>query len=187
MTALSATAYSLFETAIGICGIAWSQRGVRALQLPESNLGATRGRLLDKCGEASLAAPPPVIARLLADLAAQLQGSERELEEVDLDLHCPPFHQRVYAAVRRIPYGHVLSYAEVAAICGSPLAARAVGQAMARNPVPLLVPCHRVVAAHGRTGGFTAPGGIFLKQRLLAIERALRQRPGEGMSLRLPL
>ena len=85
----------------------------------------------------------------------------------------PPFHQDVYAIVRNIPPGQTRSYGEVAALCGDRHAARAVGQAMARNPFPIIVPCHRVLAAGGKSGGFSARGGVTTKLRLLAIEGAL--------------
>jgi len=105
---------------------------------------------------------------------ALLAGQPRDLQYVRLDLaQVPPFHQHVYAIVRQIPPGQTRSYGQVAALCGDRQAARAVGQAMARNPFPIIVPCHRVLAAGGKSGGFSARGGVSTKLRLLAIEGAL--------------
>ena len=122
-------------------------------------------------------------------MVALLAGEPRDLRHAPLAMAAlPSFHQRVYAIVRQIPPGQTRSYGEVAALCGDRQAARAVGQAMARNPFPLIVPCHRVLAAHGRSGGFSASGGVMTKLRLLAIEGAAlgRAAPGAAGTLDLP-
>ena len=167
-------AYALFRTSIGACGIAWGTRGIVAVQLPEATESATAARLLrTHCG-ASGQRPALEQQRIIDDIVALLAGEPRDLRHARLDLaQVPPFHRCVFAVVRNIPPGQTRSYGEVAALCGDRHAARAVGQAMARNPVPIIVPCHRVVAAGGRSGGFSAPGGIATKLRLLAIEGAL--------------
>ena len=167
-------AYTLFRTSIGACGIAWGARGVVAVQLPEASESATVARLLRAHAGASLQRPVPDQQRIIDDIVALLAGQPRDLRHIRLDLsHVPPFHQRVFEVVRNIAPGSTRSYGEVAALCGERHAARAVGQAMARNPYPIIVPCHRVLAAGGKSGGFSAPGGVTTKLRLLAIEGAL--------------
>jgi methylated-DNA-[protein]-cysteine S-methyltransferase len=166
-------AYTLFRTAIGPCGIAWGARGVVALQLPEASESATLARLLRRHSGAGLRRPLLEIQRTVDDIVALLAGEPRDLLHVQLDMtSVPPFHRSVYAVVRNIAPGRTRSYGEVAALCGDRHAARAVGQAMARNPFPIIVPCHRVLAAGGKSGGFSANGGVTTKLLLLAIEGA---------------
>ncbi len=168
------SSYTLFQTAIGACGIAWGARGIVALQLPEGSESATRARLLRAHGAACLQPPAAEIRRVIDDIVGLLAGEPRDLQHARLDLTAvPPFHRRVYAIVRQIAPGRTLAYGEVAALCGDRHAARAVGQAMARNPFPIIVPCHRVLAAGGASGGFSARGGVSTKLRLLAIEGAM--------------
>lgn len=166
--------YTLFRTAIGPCGIAWGARGIVAVQLPEGSESATLARLLRAQASACVQRPGAEVGRVIDDIVALLAGEPRDLQHARLDLApIPPFHRRVYAVVRNITPGQTRSYGEVAALCGDRHAARAVGQAMARNPFPIIVPCHRVLAAGGRSGGFSARGGVSTKLRLLAIEHAL--------------
>ena len=166
--------YALFDTALGRCGIAWSARGVVAVQLPEADEATTRSRLARSARGAPEAAPPPAVRAAIEAIAALLAGAKRDLEDVVLDESgVPDFHRRVYAAARRIPPGRTATYGELAAQLGLPGAARAVGQALGRNPFTLIVPCHRVLAAGGRSGGFSAHGGVTTKLRLLEIEGAL--------------
>jgi methylated-DNA-[protein]-cysteine S-methyltransferase len=165
--------YTLFPTTIGSCGISWAERGINAVQLPEANDALTLTRLLRGRALAKRQPPTPAIQRTIDDIVALLQGVPCDLHDAVIDMaQVPDFHQRVYTVVRGIPPGQTLSYGEVAARCGDRRAARAVGQALARNPFPLIVPCHRVLAAHGRNGGFSANGGVGTKLRLLAIEGA---------------
>jgi methylated-DNA-[protein]-cysteine S-methyltransferase len=167
-------AYTLFPTAIGSCGMAWGAGGIVAVQLPEASESATLARLLRTVGAASRQPPAAPIDQVIDDMVALLAGQPRDLQHARLDLtQVPPFHRSVYAVVRQIAPGHTRSYGEVAALCGDRHAARAVGQAMARNPCPIIVPCHRVLAAGGKSGGFSARGGVSTKLRLLAIEHAL--------------
>lgn len=119
------------------------------------------------------ASPTPEVQKAIDALAALLRGEASDLSAVTLDMRrVPPFHRRVYEVARTIPPGSTLSYGEIAARLGGFEAARAVGQALGRNPFPIIVPCHRVVAARGQIGGFSAPGGVTTKLRLLAIEGA---------------
>lgn len=180
-----ATGYTLFDTAIGPCGIVWGEAGIRAVQLPEADAAATRARLLRHFPEAAEGAPPPPVASIVAGIVALLQGERRDLSDAALDMDgVPAFHQRVYAVALAIPPGATLTYGEVAERLGDPGAARAVGQALGKNPFPIVVPCHRVLASGGRTGGFSAPGGVDTKFRILAIEKA---GGGTGLFDDLPL
>ncbi len=165
--------FTLFETALGPCGLVWSEQGVVGFQLPEHSEQATLDKLAERFPAATPAKATGANARSVALITRLLAGKPSDLSQVKLDLaSAPGFHQRVYQVVQRIPRGSTLSYGEVAALAGSPGASRAVGQAMARNPVALIVPCHRVTAASGKLGGFTAYGGTATKQALLALEGA---------------
>jgi methylated-DNA-[protein]-cysteine S-methyltransferase len=168
------SAYTLFSTAVGTCGIAWGANGIVGVQLPECNASATLARLLRKLGgDATAGQPPADIQVVIDDIVALLEGKRRDLTQARLDFaQVPDFFRRIYQVVRGIPPGQTLSYGDVAARCGDAAAARTVGQAMARNPFPILVPCHRVLAAHGGNGGFSAHGGVPTKLKLLAIEGA---------------
>jgi methylated-DNA-[protein]-cysteine S-methyltransferase len=163
--------FALFDTAVGRCAIAWTGRGIAGVRLPGRRDAETRAGLLrDHPGARELPPPPPVRSAINA-IVALLNGNGGDLSGVRLDLAgVPPFHRRVYRCARAIPAGTTLSYGELARRLRSPGAARAVGQALARNPFPVIVPCHRVLAAGGRIGGFSAPGGAATKRRLLAAE-----------------
>ena len=160
-------AHTLFETALGRCGIAWGPRGIVSVQLPGPSVTAR----LRRFGEES--PPPEHIRRAIEAIVALLEGEPRDLSGVVLDMdRVPEFNRRVYAAARAIAPGATLTYGEVAERIGERGAAQAVGQALGRNPFPIVVPCHRVLAAGGGLGGFSAPGGVDTKRRLLAIEGA---------------
>ena len=169
---MAASGYALFETAIGRCGVAWPARGVTATSLPDAGESSARARLSKRAGGADEAAPPQAVAQAVADMTALLAGDAVDLGQVMLDDDQPAFQRSVYAVARAIPHGETLTYGEVAARLGDPRLARAVGQALGRNPWPIIVPCHRVLAASGGAGGFSAPGGATTKLRMLSIERA---------------
>lgn len=170
---MTATGFKLFDTALGRCGIAWGERGIVGVHLPGSSERQTRERILRRFPAAAEAAPPPAVRDTIAGIVALLSGQARDLSPVPLDLDgVPEFHRRVYEVARTIPPGETLTYGEVARRLGDPAQARAVGQALAQNPFAIVVPCHRVLAAGGRTGGFSAPGGKDTKLRLLEIEGA---------------
>jgi methylated-DNA-[protein]-cysteine S-methyltransferase len=169
--------FHLFVTPIGACGIAWSDRGVVGVQLPEGSEAAVRARIRRQCPEAREAPPPPAVRGAIDGIVALLGGEARDLSDVELDMRqVAPFHRRVYEAARAIPPGATLSYGEIAARLGEPGAARDVGSALGQNPFPIIVPCHRVVGAKGKLGGFSAHGGVKTKLRLLSIEGV--QAPG---------
>jgi methylated-DNA-[protein]-cysteine S-methyltransferase len=170
---MMANGFALFDTAIGRCGVAWGERGVAGVQLPEAGERQTRARMLARFPAAGEATPPPEVRHVIDRIVAQLRGEVSDLSGIALDMdEVPAFHRRVYEAARAIPPGMTLSYGEIAARAGAPGAARAVGQALGRNPFPIVVPCHRVLAAGGKIGGFSAQGGIATKRRMLAIEGA---------------
>ncbi len=161
----------MFETPVGRCAIAWGPSGVRGTQLPERTSAATRARIAERVPSGGEQSTPPDIRRVIAAILASLDGELVDLAGARLDMAgIPAFHQAVYEAARTIPTGTTLTYGQVAVLAGAPGAARAVGSALRRNPFPLIVPCHRVVAAGG-IGGFSAQGGITTKRRLLALER----------------
>jgi len=170
---MTASGFALFDTAIGRCGVAWGEGGVAGIQLPEAGERETRARMLQRFPVAGEVPPPPEVQRVIDRIVALLRGEVSDLSTVALDMdQVPAFHRRVYEAARAIPPGTTLSYGDVAARAGAPGAARAVGQALGRNPFPIVVPCHRVLAAGGKIGGFSAQGGIATKRRMLAIEGA---------------
>jgi methylated-DNA-[protein]-cysteine S-methyltransferase len=165
--------FTLFDTDIGPCGIAWGERGVIAVQLPEASEARTRARLAGRCPDACEATPPPEVQAAIEDIVALLRGEARDLSGVALDMErVEEFDRRVYEIARGIPAGATLSYGEIATRLGGRELARDVGQALGRNPFPIVVPCHRVLAAGGKAGGFSANGGVTTKLRLLTIERA---------------
>ncbi len=170
---MTAYGFTLFDTAIGRCAIAWGPRGVAGVQLPEASDGETRERMIYRFPAAGETAPPPEVQHAIDDIVALLRGEAADLSSVTLDMDgVPDFHRRVYGAARTILPGETLSYGDIARRVGAPGAARAVGQALGRNPFPIVVPCHRVLAAGGKIGGFSAQGGVMTKQRMLAIEGA---------------
>ena len=168
---MMASGFALFDTTIGRCGVAWGERGVAGVQLPEAGERETRARMLQRFPAAGEAAPPPEVQRVIDRIVALLRGEPSDLSAIALDMEqVPAFHRRVYEAERAIPPGMTLSYGDIAARAGAPGAARAVGQALGRNPFPIIVPCHRVLAAGSKIGGFSAQGGVATKRRMLAIE-----------------
>jgi methylated-DNA-[protein]-cysteine S-methyltransferase len=163
----------LFETAIGQCGIAWNERGIARILLPAEDDASTLAELLVTLPDAERSAPPIEVVRAIEAMTRLLAGEAVDLRFVTLDLErVSPFFRAIYEVARAIPPGEALTYGEVARRAGSPDAARAVGQAMGKNPFPIVVPCHRVLAANGKTGGFSAPGGVRQKLKMLEIERA---------------
>lgn len=171
----------LFETPLGVGGIAWAADGIVGVQLPERDEQNVRGRLKRRFAGAVEVEPPSAVRGVIERMQALLRGENARFDDVELDMRrVPELAQRVYDVARTIPVGQTLTYGDIARRLGDPLLARDVGQALARNPFPIIVPCHRVVAAGGKLGGFSARGGVATKQRLLEIERA-------NVSWQLPL
>ncbi|MFI5028912.1 MAG: methylated-DNA--[protein]-cysteine S-methyltransferase [Solirubrobacterales bacterium] len=170
--------FALFPTAIGRCGVAWDEVGIRRVQLPARTDRETTSLLAAGTAVSGPRRPPRWVADTLDQVTRHLHGEPQRFAGARLDLSgVPQFHREVYLAASDIPPGKTASYGEVAERLGRPGAARAVGQALARNPLPVLIPCHRVLAANGAAGGFSAPGGLTTKARLLELE-GVRLGPG---------
>jgi methylated-DNA-[protein]-cysteine S-methyltransferase len=177
----NAHGYTFFDTAIGSCALAWGARGIVAVWLPESSEAALRTRVVRRLATTTEGEPPGAVRAAIERIRALLDGACDDLADIALDMADEPaFHRRVYEAARGIPPGATRTYGEIARDLGEPGAARAVGQALGRNPFPIVVPCHRVLGAGGRSGGFSAPGGVRTKLRLLEIEQA-RLDGGDGL------
>ena len=170
--------HHVFNTAIGPCGVAWSARGLVALALPERDAAETARRLIAKSGSAGAVSPPPAVAAAIAQITRYCAGERIDLSSVPLDLSgIDPFRRRLYETMRVLHFGETTTYGELARRAGVAQAgsqewemARDVGVAMGRNPLPIVVPCHRVLAAGGKLGGFSAYGGTATKEKLLALE-----------------
>jgi len=178
--------FALFETTIGHCAIVWNARGVAGVQLPEANERATRARTVKRYPAAQEAPPSSEIQQVIDGIVALLRGEPIDLTGVTIDNEgVPAFNRKVYAVARTIPPGQTLTYGAIAERLGDKLLAREVGTALGQNPCPIVMPCHRVLAAGQKTGGFSAPGGVVTKLRLLTIEGA--QPGGPTLFDRLPL
>jgi methylated-DNA-[protein]-cysteine S-methyltransferase len=165
--------HCVFDSAIGPCGVAWSARGLIAVQLPEADRPATERRLAARAHSAGSAPPPPWVEALIADIKRYLAGEHVDFSAIDVDLSgLDPFRRKLYGAMRALTWGATTTYGALAREIGlsEPEAARDVGEAMGRNPVPIVIPCHRVLAAGNKLGGFSARGGAATKAKLLALE-----------------
>jgi methylated-DNA-[protein]-cysteine S-methyltransferase len=171
--------YLIFETAGGFCGIAWNQRGITRFQLPMKSAEAVTRNLLRRLPSAKPGAPTPDVRAAMAAAQHYFEGAKTDFADLKLDLgEQTAFFAQVYAAARQIGWGHTTTYGALAKELGAgPEAARDVGEAMAKNPVPLIIPCHRVLAAGGKLGGFSAPGGASTKRRMLALEGVALEPP----------
>jgi len=174
--------FALFDTAIGTCALAWGPRGLVGVQLPEDNgEAATRARMRRRFADLNESAPPESARQAIAAIQGLLNGASDDLHHIVLDMsRVSEFHQRIYAIARRIPPGQTRTYGDIAAELGDKGLSRAVGQAMGHNPFAPVVPCHRVLAAGNKPGGFSAGGGALTKLRMLDIEGA---RPNGMASL----
>ena len=171
--------YLVFETASGFCGIAWNSVGITCLRLPTRNAEAAERGLRRRAPGAEPGAPTPAVAEAVAAVKRYFEGEATDFSGLELDLgEQEAFFKQVYAAARRVGWGHTTTYGALTKEVGAgPEAARDVGQAMARNPVPLIIPCHRVLAAGGKIGGFSAPGGSAAKIRMLELEGVHVEQP----------
>jgi len=164
--------YLIFETASGFCGIAWSNVGIARFQLPTRSAEATERILLRRVPGAEPEAPTPEVVEAVAAVKRYFEGEETDFSSFSLDLSDQDaLFKQIYAAARQVGWGRTTTYGALAKEVGAgPEAARDVGQAMAKNPVALIIPCHRVLAAGGKVGGFSAPGGAAAKIRMLELE-----------------
>ena len=161
--------FAVFDTAMGWCALAWSERGIVRGWLPAESEVSIRGSVARRCPEAIEAEPPGFAADAIAGVKALMADGATDLSGLQLDEEAiPPLHRQVYD----IPPGEALTYGEVAERLGDKNLAREVGRALGLNPFPPIVPCHRILAASGRTGGFSAPGGVDTKLKLLNLEKA---------------
>lgn len=164
--------YLIFETAHGFCGIAWNDVGITRFHLPARSREAAERALLRRMPGAEPGTPTPQVAEVIDSVTRYFRGEEADFSDVALDLSDQDaFFSQIYAAARQIGWGRTTTYGALAKKLGAgPEAARDVGQAMAKNPVALIIPCHRVLAAGGKVGGFSAPGGAAAKIRMLKLE-----------------
>jgi methylated-DNA-[protein]-cysteine S-methyltransferase len=180
----SDVSHTLVDTALGAIGLAWrvTPRGVAIvrLQLPAGDQAATEQALTRRLDSARATVLPDEIARIAGMIRAYAAGDSVDFSGVEVDVGpVEPIRRAIYAALRKLGHGETLTYGELADRAGFPGLAQAVGQAMGRNPVPLIIPCHRVLAAGGKLGGFSAPGGVTTKERMLKLERAIAE-PAQG-------
>jgi len=164
--------YHIFETALGFCAIAWSDKGITRFRLPEPNAEATEQSLLRRLPDATPATPPAVIAEAVTAAKHYFAGEKTDFAGTPIDLgKQTELFEKIYAAARRLSWGETTTYGALAKQFGDDWEiAREVGQAMSKNPIPLIIPCHRVLAAGGKVGGFSAPGGAATKVKMLALE-----------------
>ena len=165
--------FHLFDTTIGTCALIWAGARFVGAQLPERDEDTARRRLARRFPEAEEGRATGFVAEAVAGIRALFDGEKRDLSDLPVALETvSDFNRKVYEIALSIPPGETLTYGEVAQRIGDPSAARAVGVALGQNPWPIIVPCHRVLAAGGKTGGFSADGGIETKLRILTIEKA---------------
>jgi methylated-DNA-[protein]-cysteine S-methyltransferase len=168
-----AEGFALFDTPIGVCAVAWGLHGIVGVSLPAGGEAPARGRMRKRFPEAPEVAPPAAVQDAIDRIRALLAGEADDLLSIEIDMDgIPDFHRRVLEFARTIRPGETSTYGEVAEKLNAPGAARAVGQALGANPFPIVVPCHRVLGAGGKVGGFSAPGGTTTKMRMLTIEGA---------------
>ena len=158
--------FALFDTEFGTCGVAWNDEAIVAVGLPDDDLADYLAGFGGVRSE-----PTPLADTAIDGIRALLRGEDPDLTAIPVAIEdLPEFDQRVYDVTQSIPRGRTLTYGDVAARLGSPGAAQAVGRALGRNPIPVIIPCHRILGAGKEVGGFSAPGGANTKQRILAIE-----------------
>ncbi|MCA6110777.1 methylated-DNA--[protein]-cysteine S-methyltransferase [Bradyrhizobium cenepequi] len=166
--------FAIFDTAIGACGVVWGEHGITGVQLPMGTEEKTRKRIQQRSGEVTEATPPADVRSAIERMTELLKGKPNDLADVVLDLDdVPEFNRGVYDIARRIPPGRTMTYGEIAKQLGGIELSRDVGQALGRNPCPIVVPCHRVLAAGNKPGGFSANGGVVTKLKILEIEGAI--------------
>lgn len=166
------THVALFPTSLGDCRIAWRGDKVVATRLPDASSAETSRRLVAQTG-GDVGDPPAAILDAIDLITALLEGERVDLTAIQCDLDgVDPFAAQVYAATRQIPAGETSTYGAIASQLGDMTLARGVGQALGRNPVPIIVPCHRIIGTDGKLVGFSASGGVQLKLKMLEIERA---------------
>lgn len=164
--------YHLFETALGTIAIAWRGSCIVRLLLPQSDTAAMARKM--QAFRASPGEPPADIAAIISMVRRYAGGENLDFSSVNVSAgDVSAMREAIYVALRQVRHGETVTYGELAKRAGYPGQARDIGEAMGKNPVPLIVPCHRVVAAGGKIGGFSAPGGSVTKEKMLRLEGAL--------------
>jgi methylated-DNA-[protein]-cysteine S-methyltransferase len=162
-----------FATSIGECGVAWNGAAICSVMLPSRSADGVGVDLHRRHPDATPTSPPPTVQEAIDRMTALLDGVPDDLHDIEVDLGgASAFAQQVWQLTRAVRPGETTTYGEIATQLGMPHVAREVGQALGRNPVPLIVPCHRVLGAGGKLVGFSAPGGVETKLKILAIEGA---------------
>jgi methylated-DNA-[protein]-cysteine S-methyltransferase len=181
---MTAHRFAIVPTALGAFGAVWSETGIVRTWMHDRTPEATRRQIARAFPDAEEQVPPTGIAAALGEVAELLSGAPRRLA-AELDMRAiPEFDRRVYEVARTVPPGETITYGAIAKALGEePMRARDVGVALARNPFAPIVPCHRVVAAGGQLGGYSAPGGTTTKRRLLELEGAAIVAPPPQQSL----
>jgi methylated-DNA-[protein]-cysteine S-methyltransferase len=170
---MTGQSFAIFDTSIGPCGIVWGGRGITGVQLPMSSEDKTRKRIHQQHGDIPEAEPTAEVRSAVDAIKELLMGKPNDLSEIVLDLDgVPEFNRGVYDIARTIPPGRTMTYGDIAKRLGGVELSRDVGQALGRNPCPIVVPCHRVLAAGNKPGGFSANGGVVTKLKMLEIEGA---------------
>ncbi|MEZ5816434.1 MAG: methylated-DNA--[protein]-cysteine S-methyltransferase [Hyphomicrobiaceae bacterium] len=168
-----AESYIMLHAPLGDYGIAWGPNGLTRLQLPAATTAATEERLAASGRRRWSGRLPATVAQVVDELGRYFSGTPTTFADVEVDFGArPPIQLAIYAELRKVAWGETVTYGDLAKAIGMPGAARLIGQTMGRNPVPVIVPCHRVLASGNAIGGFSAPGGTSTKHRLLALERA---------------
>jgi methylated-DNA-[protein]-cysteine S-methyltransferase len=171
---MTAQQFAIFDSPIGACGVIWGERGITGVQLPMGSEEKTRGRIHQRNGDIPEGEPPAAVKRAIEEMTELLAGKPNDLLDVALDLDgVPEFNRGVYDIARKIPPGKTMTYGDIAKQLGGVELSRDVGQALGRNPCPIVVPCHRVLAAGNKPGGFSANGGVVTKLKMLQIEGAI--------------
>lgn len=170
---MTGQSFAIFDTAIGPCGIVWGERGISGVQLPMGSEDKTRKRIQQRNGDLPEAEPTAEVLHAIDAIKELLMGKPNDLSGVVLDLDgVPEFNRGVYDIARTIPPGKTMTYGDIAKKLGGVELSRDVGQALGHNPCPIVVPCHRVLAAGNKPGGFSANGGVVTKLKMLQIEGA---------------
>jgi methylated-DNA-[protein]-cysteine S-methyltransferase len=169
------SAFALFDTTIGRCAIVWRGEAIVGSALPDISDDRMRAVILRRFPAAVESSPPPFAARAVHAVQRLLRGEVGSFSDTPLNLaEMSDFDREVLEECSQIPVGETRTYGEIAAALGAPGASRAVGKALGSNPIPIIIPCHRVLAANGGAGGFSAPGGAHTKLKILEIEGAQR-------------
>lgn len=177
----------VFETALGFMAVGWSASGITRVWLAERDRAAVERRLAQRAAGVPDLAPPLAIAAVVERLKEYAAGTPVDFSGTPIDLAgVDDFRLAIYDAAKRLRYGETVTYGELARRAGHDGMARETGAALGANPLPIVIPCHRILAAGNKIGGFSAPGGSATKERMLAME-GVRVGPPPSAQALLPL